>query len=146
MANTGGPQSKADKMLRDFFLGFVRVHLLHHASRGPVYGVSFIEGLAPHGYYLSPGTVYPLLHRMEAVGYLSREDGMFEGKVRKYYSITPLGERVLAEARTKIQQLVEEIQPDKTVRHGARAPSDATVAPEPPAADGQVPGSGAAAV
>ena len=106
-------QAKADKMLRDFFLGFVRVHLLHHASQGPVYGVSFMEGLAPHGYYLSPGTVYPLLHRMEAVGFLSREDGMVGGKMRKYYSITPVGERVLAEARAKIQELVREILDDE---------------------------------
>jgi DNA-binding PadR family transcriptional regulator len=115
----GDEQARAEKMLRDFFLGFVRVHLLHHASRGPVYGVSLIEGLAPHGYYLSPGTVYPLLHRMEEVGFLSRRDGMVEGKLRKYYSITPLGEQLLAEARGKIEELVREILPaDLTSENG----------------------------
>src|SRR4051794_20542657 len=115
-------------MLRDFFLGFVKVHLLHHASRGPVYGVWFIEELARHGYHLSPGTLYPLLHNLEAAGYLTREEWVVEGKVRKYYAITPLGEEVLAEARSKIQELVHEIvdvEPTKSTgktagRNGAK--------------------------
>jgi PadR family transcriptional regulator, regulatory protein PadR len=97
------------RMLRDFLLGFVKVRILHHASREPVYGVWFIEELARHNYHLSPGTLYPLLHNLEAAGYLRREDRVVEGKVRKYYEITPLGEEALAEARSKIQELVEEV-------------------------------------
>lgn len=125
MAKTAGePTSSGDKkMLRDFFLGFVKVHLLHHASRGPVYGVWFIEELARHGYHLSPGTMYPLLHNLEASGYLSREDWVVEGKVRKYYSITPLGEKVLTEARTKIQELVHEIVDVEPAKSGAKTAS-----------------------
>ena len=96
-------------MLRDFLLGFVKVHILYHASRGPVYGVWFIEELAHHNYHLSPGTLYPLLHNLEAAGYLRREDRVVEGKVRKYYEITPLGEETLVEVRSKIQELVEEV-------------------------------------
>ena len=107
--STSSATKTENKMLRDFFLGFVKVHLLHHASRGPVYGVWFLEELARHGYHLSPGTLYPLLHNLEAAGYLSREDQVVEGKVRKYYAITPLGEEALAEARLRIQELVEEI-------------------------------------
>src|SRR4029079_18940953 len=88
-----------NKMLRDFFLGFVKVHLLHHASREAVYGVWFIEELARHDYHLSPGTLYPLLHNLEATGYLHREDRGVDGKVRKDYPITPLGRAALGEAR-----------------------------------------------
>jgi DNA-binding PadR family transcriptional regulator len=99
----------ASKMLRDFFLGFVKVHVLHHASRGPLYGVWFLGELERHGYELSPGTLYPLLHGLEADGYLEREDRVVDGKVRKYYSITPLGERALKEARQRIGELIEEI-------------------------------------
>jgi PadR family transcriptional regulator, regulatory protein PadR len=110
LAKTGETATKGEqKMLRDFFLGFVKVHLLYHASQEPVYGVWFIEELARHGYHLSPGTMYPLLHNLEAAGYLSREDLNVDGKVRKYYSITPLGEAALAEARVKIQELVREV-------------------------------------
>jgi PadR family transcriptional regulator PadR len=99
-------------MLRDFFLGFIKVHVLHHASKGPLYGVWFLEELSKHGYQLSPGTLYPLLHGLEAEGYLEREERVVEGKVRKYYGITALGERALREARAKIGELVEEISED----------------------------------
>jgi len=99
-------------MLREFFLGFIKVHVLHHAGKGPIYGVWFLEELAKHGYQLSPGTLYPLLHGLEADGYLEREERVVEGKVRKYYRITPLGERALREARTKITELVDEIAED----------------------------------
>jgi hypothetical protein len=44
-------------IVRDVFLGFVRVHLLHHASRAPIYGLRMIEELGRHGYSLSPGTL-----------------------------------------------------------------------------------------
>ena len=110
MAKTANGSAKPDnKMLRDFFLGFVKVHVLHHASQGPVYGVWFMEELARHDYHLSPGTLYPLLHNLEAAGYLHREERVVDGKVRKYYEITPLGEEALVEARVKIQELVDEI-------------------------------------
>jgi PadR family transcriptional regulator, regulatory protein PadR len=110
LAKAASAAAKPDnKMLRDFFLGFIKVQLLHHASREPVYGVWFIEELARHDYHLSPGTLYPLLHNLEATGYLEREDRVVDGKVRKYYAITPLGKEALSEARTKIHELVQEI-------------------------------------
>ena len=110
MAKTATTSAKPDnKMLRDFFLGFVKVHVLHHASREPIYGVWFIEELARHDYHLSPGTLYPLLHNLQAAGYLHREDRVVDGKVRKYYEITPAGAEALGEVRTKIQELVDEI-------------------------------------
>lgn len=96
-------------MLRDFFLGFVKIHVLHHASREPVYGLQLIAELARHGYDLSPGTLYPLLHGMEAAGYLSREERVVGGKIRKYYRATPLGTKALAEAKAKIGELVSEV-------------------------------------
>ncbi len=61
-------------MLRDFFLGFVRIHILHHAALEPIYGVAIMEELRRHGYDLSPGTLYPLLHNLEAAGYLQHQD------------------------------------------------------------------------
>jgi DNA-binding PadR family transcriptional regulator len=103
------------KMFRDLLLGFVKTHVLHHASREPIYGVGMISELERHGYRLSPGTLYPLLHNLEAVKFLERDDQIVDGKVRKYYRITPLGRRALDEARRKILELVAEItdDPDK---------------------------------
>ena len=96
-------------MLRDFFLGFVKIHILHHAAQEPVYGVALIEELRRHGYELSPGTLYPVLHAMEEAGYLARENRVVGGKVRKYYTITRTGRDALDEARVKIHELVAEV-------------------------------------
>lgn len=98
-----------DKMLRGFFLGFVKIHILHHACEEPVYGAQLIVELARHGYDLSPGTLYPILHDLERSGYLAREERLVAGKIRKYYRTTPEGEQALAEARSKIAELVAEV-------------------------------------
>jgi PadR family transcriptional regulator PadR len=96
-------------MLRDFFLGFIKVHILHHAAHEPVFGLALMRELARHGYDVSPGTVYPILHELERSGYLRREDRVVHGKVRKYYRTTPRGDQALEEARAKIAELVAEV-------------------------------------
>jgi DNA-binding PadR family transcriptional regulator len=98
-----------ERLTRDFFLGFIKVHILHHAAEEPVYGLAMIEELQRHGYVLSPGTLYPLLHGLKAAGYLTREDRNVEGKVRKYYFITDSGRAALIEARAMIRELVDEV-------------------------------------
>ena len=55
-------------MIRDFFLCFIRIHVLYHATQEPVYGLELLEELASHGSKLSPGTLSPLLHRLEEHG------------------------------------------------------------------------------
>jgi DNA-binding PadR family transcriptional regulator len=97
------------RLIRDLFLAFIKVHILHHAAEGPVYGLALIEELGSHGYVLSPGTLYPTLHALGAAGYLSREDRAVEGRVRKYYTITSLGRLALANARARIKMLVDEV-------------------------------------
>jgi DNA-binding PadR family transcriptional regulator len=96
-------------MLRDFFLGFVRIHILHHAAEEPIYGLAMIEELGRHGYEVSPGTIYPILHGMERGGWLVREDRVVQGRVRKYYRATAAGRAALDEAREKIRELVSEV-------------------------------------
>jgi PadR family transcriptional regulator, regulatory protein PadR len=96
-------------MLRDFFLGFVKIHILHHAGQEPVYGVALIRELARHGYEISPGTLYPILHDLENTGYLVRREKVVAGKVRKYYSLTTAGRKALNEAKGKIVELVAEV-------------------------------------
>lgn len=98
-------------MFRDFFLGFIKIHVLHHAAQEPLYGLSLIEELRRHGYALSPGTVYPILHGLTEAGYLVQEERVVGGKVRKYYSITKAGRRALGESRRQIVELVREVLP-----------------------------------
>jgi DNA-binding PadR family transcriptional regulator len=96
-------------MLRSFLLGFIQVHILHHAAHGPVYGSALIAELRRHGYDLSPGTLYPLLHNLAAEGYLQQEARVVAGRQRKYYTLTALGRQALDEIRPKIRELVDEV-------------------------------------
>ena len=84
-------------------------HILHHASRAPVYGSWMLEELERHGYALSYGTLYPTLHRMEDEGLLSREDRVEGGRVRKYYVATEKGAHELDRVRGLIQELHREV-------------------------------------
>jgi PadR family transcriptional regulator PadR len=96
-------------MLRDFFLGFIRIHILHHAAREPVYGLWLIEELGHHGYTLSPGTLYPMLHNLEKEGILKSFPKNVDGKIRKYYRTTAKGRKTLSEIKKKVTILMEEI-------------------------------------
>jgi PadR family transcriptional regulator, regulatory protein PadR len=97
------------RVFRDLVLGFVKIHVLYHASLGPIYGAKMSVELERHGYRMSWGTLYPLLHNFERDGLLVREERIVRGKVRKYYKITDLGQRILEEARRLAVELVTEI-------------------------------------
>lgn len=96
-------------MIRDFFLGFIKIHILHHAAEEAVYGAALIDELARHGYELSPGTLYPMLHGLEQDGLLHCEERVVKGRRRKYYRATPAGVATLKEAKSKIHELVDEV-------------------------------------
>jgi len=103
-----------DTTLRDLLLGFIKVHILYHAGREPIYGAWLREELARHGYDLSPGTLYPTLHKLERAGYLVSEVRVSGGRVRRYYTLTAAGRTALDEARRKALELVSEITEDET--------------------------------
>ena len=96
-------------MEREFFLGFIKIHILYHASQEPIYGNQILEELGQHGYRLSPGTLYPTLHRLAKEGYLEVRPRVVGGKVRKYYQATAEGKQVLEQSRGKIRELVKEV-------------------------------------
>ncbi len=99
-----------DPVIRKMVLGFISIHILHHAAREPFFGSWMIDELNHHGYEMSAGTLYPILHKMEADGLLTREDRLADGKIRKYYSITQKGAHVLAKAREQAYELFKEIR------------------------------------
>jgi PadR family transcriptional regulator len=109
--NVSGVPSRPqpERLVRQFFLGFIRIHILHHAAREPVTGVNLSEELKRHGYKLSPGTLYPILHALTVAGYLRCTRTLHAGRVRKPYVITSLGQRALARARKQIVELVTEV-------------------------------------
>lgn len=101
--------TRSDTVTRHLFLGFIKVHVLHHAAETAVYGLALIDELARHGYRISPGTLYPILHGLEAAGYLSSHREKVAGKVRRCYTITRAGRSALRDARAKIVELVREV-------------------------------------
>jgi len=98
---------------REFFLGFIKIHILYHASKEPICGVEIWEELGRHGYRLSPGTLYPTLHRLEKEGYLESISKVISGRVRKYYQATAEGKLVLEQSKKKIRELVTEVIEEK---------------------------------
>ncbi len=89
--------------------GFIRLHVLHHAAQNEIYGNWIIEELEVHGYKISPGTIYPLLHGMEKEGYLVSREVMTEGRTRRLYAATDTGRKALKEARGRLRELFLEL-------------------------------------
>ncbi|HTM02080.1 MAG TPA: PadR family transcriptional regulator [Vicinamibacterales bacterium] len=93
-----------DPVEREFLLTFWKVHILHHAARHGVYGHWMLEELHRHGYRLSPGTLYPILVRMEKRGWLKSSEPERSKAARVYY-LTPLGHEVLQHVRGALGEL-----------------------------------------
>jgi len=95
---------------REVLLAFWKVHILHHAEREPVYGQWMLEELRRHGYVLSPGTLYPLLARLERHGWLRALPGPRRTlRHRRNYRLTPAGRRVLELLRAQVAELYGEV-------------------------------------
>jgi PadR family transcriptional regulator PadR len=109
-----------DDLVRHFFGGFVRLHILYHAGKEPICGVEMIEELQRHGYQLSPGTLYPILHHLQSAGYVTCKEAVVAGKRRKNYRITKKGQKLLANAQGKLRELFSEVVEDHDRRREAR--------------------------
>jgi PadR family transcriptional regulator len=101
-----------DPVTRHFFNGFIRLHILYHAAKEPIYGAEITAELVRHGYRLSQGTLYPTLHKLERLGFLKSRVQVVAGKQRKYYQATEAGRKVVVEAREKLLELVSEVVED----------------------------------
>jgi DNA-binding PadR family transcriptional regulator len=98
---------------RDLYSGLIRLHILHHAVEEPIFGLGKVEELARHGYKISPGTLYPLLHGLERKGYL-RATEQRDGKSRRtVYRATAQGKRALEAAKLKVRELFAELIVEK---------------------------------
>jgi DNA-binding PadR family transcriptional regulator len=95
--------------LRAFQRAAVRLHILHHAAEDEVHGAWLTEELGRHGYRVSPGTLYPTLHRLEADGLLVSRHQVVEGRARRVYRATRAGRRALAEDRRALRELAQEV-------------------------------------
>ena len=95
---------------REILLSFWKVHILHHAGENPVHGQWILNELREHGYEISPGTLYPLLKRMERHGWLQSRSAPGGGsRARRDYSLTDAGKNLLGLLREPITELYREV-------------------------------------
>jgi PadR family transcriptional regulator PadR len=91
---------------RDIFQGLVLLRILHAASLERVSGVELSARFESLGHRVSPGTLYPLLHRMEKTGWLKSAGKTVRSKYRRYYRITKKGREALQDARPKLSAFI----------------------------------------
>lgn len=96
-------------LVRNFTRGAVQVHVMHHAQDAEVHGLALIEELGRHGHHLSPGTLYPMLHRLEEGGLLTSREVVVEGKRRRLYRATSAGRIAFRQCQRAVRELAEEV-------------------------------------
>jgi PadR family transcriptional regulator PadR len=94
---------------QDLYSGLIRLHVLHHAAEEPIFGLGMMEELARHGYRISPGTLYPVLHNLEKKGYLRASEHRNGKSRRKVYRATARGRTALRAAKNKVRELFHEL-------------------------------------
>ncbi|WP_116247574.1 PadR family transcriptional regulator [Nocardiopsis sp. FIRDI 009] len=99
--------------MRDFIRGAIRLHILHHAAEEEIHGAWMTRELASHGYDISPGTLYPTLHRLESDGLLVSRQDVVQGRTRRLYRATEAGRRVLEQDRAALRELAREVLGDQ---------------------------------
>lgn len=96
---------------REILLALWKIHILHHAAEGEVVGNWMLGELRHHGYEVSPGTLYPMLARMERFGWLrSNRPAGGGSRERRSYKITAEGRRVLALVERQLGELRGEMK------------------------------------
>lgn len=101
---------------RDLYSGLIRLHILYHATHEGIFGLGMIEELARHGYKLSPGTLYPLLHSLERKGFLRSSKQGRGARSRRVYRATAKGRQAFEAAKAKVRELFAEIFEEPPVR------------------------------
>jgi len=111
-------------VVRDFLRGAAQAHVLHHAVEHDVYGAWLTDELSRHGYVISPGTLYPLLHRMETEGLLASRVEVDRGRALRLYRATEQGRRELGILRKAVAELAVELLPGIVTGRWTEAQSD----------------------
>lgn len=78
--------------------------------RDPQYGYSLVESMAEKGSPIDPGTLYPLLRRLEKQGLLTAEWETSGAKPRKYYALSETGDQVYSVLREEWANLQNSVK------------------------------------
>jgi DNA-binding PadR family transcriptional regulator len=95
--------------MREFLRGAVQLHILHHAAQGEIHGAWMAAELARHGYKISPGSLYPTLHKMETEKLIRSHSHVVNGRVLRSYTATAKGRRELSTTKQQLRELAREV-------------------------------------
>ncbi len=96
-------------MVHEFRNGALRLRVLRHAAEAEVHGAWLTGELAARGHRVSPGTLYPLLHRLQEAGLLKSRTEVVNGRQVRRYRTTKRGKRVLADCKAVLAELAEDV-------------------------------------
>lgn len=102
-------QELVDGLKQELRRGTIVLSVLSQLSE-PQYGYSLVAILEEKGISVEPGTLYPLLRRLEKQGLLLSKWDTNEARPRKYYLISPMGHEVYDELRKEWSMMMRSIQ------------------------------------
>ncbi|SDL87145.1 PadR family transcriptional regulator [Sediminibacillus halophilus] len=94
-----------DKLLQELRRGTITIGVLSQLDK-PQYGYSLVSILSDKGMHVEPGTLYPLLRRLEKQGLLESKWDTNEGRPRKYYLLSRKGKEVFAQLKNEWKSIV----------------------------------------
>lgn len=86
-------REQVDKIMRELRRGTLTISVLSQLFE-PQYGYSLVSILSEKGIEVEPGTLYPMLRRLEKQGLLTSEWDTNETRPRKYYVLSIIGKEV----------------------------------------------------
>ncbi|MFD2681996.1 PadR family transcriptional regulator [Bacillus seohaeanensis] len=104
----GDANEHMDKLMQELRRGTITIGALSQLSE-PQYGYSLVTMLADKGIHVEPGTLYPLLRRLEKQGLLDSKWDTNESRPRKYYVLSETGKEVFDLLVVEWRSIVESL-------------------------------------
>ncbi|MUK87884.1 PadR family transcriptional regulator [Ornithinibacillus sp. L9] len=112
-----------DKLMQELRRGTITIGVLSQLAE-PQYGYSLVTMLGEKGIHVEPGTLYPLLRRLEKQGLLNSKWDTNEARPRKYYLLSDTGKEVYELLINEWQQIVESMNNVINVQGGEKDGND----------------------
>jgi PadR family transcriptional regulator, regulatory protein PadR len=93
--------------------GSTEILVLSLLQERPMYGYEISQLLEQRsgGYFeMKEGLLYPALHRMQQKGWLSSDWQTVDGRPRKYYALTSLGQKVFGEQAAEWKDFLQALE------------------------------------
>ena len=85
--------------------GLLDVCVLAAIENEESYGYQIIKDIKPY-MEISESTLYPILRRLETANLLTVRSVPHNGRLRKYYRITPMGQQRIADFKTEWKEIL----------------------------------------